>query len=206
MNRTATLILAAALLLVAASPAPGGGTRLRTGDLVFQSMGSEQGEAIERATRSQYSHVGMIFADGRRVRVLEAVGPVKYTPWREWAARGTGGRYAVRRLRDADRVLSPAAAAALRREAEKFLGRPYDFLFGWSDDRIYCSEFVWKAYRNALGIELAAPARLRDFDLSDPLVARKLRERYGDGIPLDEPVVSPQQLFASDRLAPVETR
>ena len=33
-------------------------------------------------------------------------------------------------------------------------GKHYDFWFEWSDERIYCSELVWKIYRRGLGIEL----------------------------------------------------
>lgn len=40
----------------------------------------------------------------------------------------------------------------------------------------------------------------REFNPRDPLVAEKLRERFGEAVPLDEPVVSPGQLFDSERL------
>ena len=42
-----------------------------------------------------------------------------------------------------------------------------------------------------LGIEIGALQKLREFDLTDPAVKAKMRERYGKKVPLDEPVISP---------------
>ena len=36
----------------------------------------------------------------------------------------------------------------------KYLGRDYDLRFEWSDDKIYCSELVWKIYKEAFNIAL----------------------------------------------------
>jgi hypothetical protein len=104
------------------------------------------------------------------------------------------------RLRDADQRLTPEAVERMRHAALRFQGRPYDFAFGWSDDRVYCSELVWKVYKEALGIELGDLQHLRDFDLSHPAVRQKLRERYGDRVPLDEPVISPAAIAGSPLL------
>lgn len=189
-------------LLVAATPLP----PVRDGDIVFQTSSSSQSTAIQRATRSPWSHMGIVFLrDGVPV-VYEAVDPVRATPLARWAARGVGGRIVVKRLKDAGTVLTPDAVRALRRETEKFLGRRYDLAFGWSDDRIYCSELVWKAYDRALGRQVGRLQRLRDFDLEEPLVKRKLKERYGAHVPLDEPVISPGAMFASDELVTVDSR
>ena len=49
----------------------------------------------------------------------------------------------------------------MRQVGESFRGRPYDLTFEWSDERIYCSELVWKIYERALGIEIGPPQRSR---------------------------------------------
>lgn len=90
--------------------------------------------------------------------------------------------------------------------AEKYVNKPYDLYFEWSDARIYCSELVWKVYRDALGIELGVRQQLREFDLADPAVKAKLRERYGSRVPLDEPVISPAAQFESPLLETVVSR
>ena len=48
--------------------------------------------------------------------------------------------------------------------------------------------------------------QLRDFDLTNPAVQAKLRERYGRQLPLEEPVISPARVFASAELVTVVSR
>lgn len=83
---------------------------------------------------------------------------------------------------------------------EGFLGKKYDRTFEWSDDKIYCSELVWKIYKRGAGIEIGKLAQLRDFDLSHPEVKKVMSERYGNSIPFGEIVISPVDLFESDKL------
>jgi len=45
--------------------------------------------------------------------------------------------------------------------------------------------------------------KLREFNLSDPIVRAKLRERFGDNVPLEEPVISPSAMFDSTALETV---
>jgi uncharacterized protein YycO len=179
---------------------------LHDGDIIFQTSRSSQSTAIRLATGSSYTHVGMIFQRDGAFYVLEAVEPVRYTPFSEWIRQGEGSHYVVKRLKEAGRLMTPERTRALRTEAERFLGRHYDLYFGWSDDRIYCSELVWKAYKRALGTEVGRPQKLRDFDLSSEPVRRKLRERYGKHVPLDETVISPGAMFGSTLLKTVVSR
>ena len=97
-------------------------------------------------------------------------------------------------LRDGD-LLTRAALRQLARAGLAYQGKPYDPYFGWGDDRIYCSELVYKVYRDAIGIEMGKTRRMKDFDLTGPAVQAQLRERYGDSIPLDETVIAPSDLF-----------
>lgn len=193
------------LLLSLGADAFGAPLPLVDGDIVFQTSRSTQSVAVQKATASPYSHMGIVFLRGGQPFVLEAAGRVHYTPLAEWVARGVGGHVVAKRLRDAE-TMSPAAAAKLRQAAESFAGRPYDLTFAWSDDRIYCSELVWKAYQRGLGIELGALQALSDFRLDAPEVRQKMKERYGDKIPLREPVIAPAAVFDSDRLVTVLER
>jgi hypothetical protein len=170
---------------------------LRDGDIIFHTSRSAQSAAIQRATHSPYSHVGIVFLRDGKPFVFEAIATVRYTPLDAWIARGDGGRYVVRRLKTA---LTPAQAAKLRASARQFEGKPYDLYFEWSDERIYCSELVWKMYEQALGVKLGALQELREFDLTDPVVKAKMRERYGANVPLEEPVISPGAQFDSPLL------
>jgi hypothetical protein len=175
----------------------------QVGDIVFQTTTSTQSVAVQQATRSPWSHVGLVLFQGGQPVVLEAVQPVKYTPLKRWLDSGQGGRHVIQRL---NRPLTVAEQAALHQRAKAYVGKPYDLTFEWSDDRIYCSELVWKLYRDALGIELAPLARLKNFDLTTSAVRAKLKERYGDQVPLDEPVIAPVAIHESRLLRVVARR
>lgn len=196
--RFAALILSIAIACSTgrAEPEP----ELRDGDIIFQTSRSAQSLAVQRATGSPYSHMGMVVHRDGRPYVFEASKTVRYTPLDAWIARGMSGHYVVKRLRAAAARLTPERLAKARAEVSALQGKAYDLTFEWSDDRIYCSELVWKVYDRALGIQIGALAKLRDFRLDDPAVREKLRERYGDDVPLDEPVISPAAMFASEEL------
>jgi uncharacterized protein YycO len=153
--------------------------QLKDGDIIFQTTQSSQSRAIQLATHSRYSHVGIVYFDKRQPMVLEAVQPVRVTPLKKFLARSVGGHYVVKRLKNADTVLTPAVLAKMQSVGRSYIGKNYDWAFGWSDNRIYCSELVWKIYKHGAGIELAPTKKLRDFDLSHPVVKAKLKERYG---------------------------
>lgn len=198
-------LLAGTMLLLACGNAPRLEDRLRGGDIIFHESRSSQSQAIQLATKSRYSHMGILFHDRGRWFVYEAVQPVKSTPLHDWIRRGESGHFVVKRLRDT-RPLTPAALTRLRTAGQRFRGRNYDLYFEWSDQRIYCSELVWKMYKTALGIEIGPRQKLRDFDLTHPAVRAKMRERYGNRIPADEPVISPAAMFDSKMLVEVVRR
>ncbi|MBT9395656.1 YiiX family permuted papain-like enzyme [Hymenobacter sp. NST-14] len=178
--------------------------RLRNGDLIFQTSQSAQSRAIQLATHSAYSHCGILFQRAGEWRVFEAVQPVSETSLAAWVARGAGGRFVVKRLRDAETVLTPPVLRRLRAAGEQYRGRNYDLYFGWSDERIYCSELLWKMYYQATGRQIGQLQHLREFDLSHPAVQAKMRERYGNKLPLDELVISPVRMLESPELVTVE--
>jgi uncharacterized protein YycO len=177
---------------------------IKNGDLIFQTSLSGQSKAIQLATKSKYSHCGIIYSHNGKFYVYEAVQPVKSTPLDQWIARGKDGHYVIKRLKNADRVLTTATLQRMKQEGEKFKGKDYDLAFEWSDDKIYCSELIWKIYQRATGLEIGKLQKLGDFDLTHDMVRQKIQERYGDNIPTDEIVISPAAIFESDLLITVK--
>jgi uncharacterized protein YycO len=175
----------------------------QNGDLIFQTSQSGQSKAIQLATHSKYSHVGIIYKNDDQYFVYEAIQPVSLTPFNKWVARGDNEHYVVKRLKNSATVLTPEALAEMRKVGEKFKNKNYDLYFEWSDDKIYCSELVWKIYKDATGIEIGNLEQLKDFDLSNDLVKQKMKERYGDKIPYNEKVISPAAIFNSNQLTTV---
>ncbi len=180
--------------------------KLQNGDIIFQTSTSFQSQAIQAATHSRYSHMGLLYKNGEQFYVLEAVQPVKLTPLGDWIQRGKDQHYVVKRLKNSKEVLTAKNLEKMKSEGSKYLGKSYDLYFEWSDDRIYCSELVWKIYKNVFNIEIGKLQRLAEFDLSNPVVKAKLEERYGKNIPKDEWVISPGQMFKSNRLETVREK
>lgn len=172
----------------------------QTGDIIFQVSRSSQSKAIQLATHSNYSHIGMVVIRNGKPYVFEAIGPVVFTALPNWIARGENGKYIVRRVNGG---LSSQQQHKLIQMTKSYLGKPYDLVFSWTDDRQYCSEVVWKVYHNALGMRVGELQKLKDFDLKQPAVQAKLKERYGKNIPLNETVISPQAVFDAPQLKTV---
>ena len=127
--------------------------QLRDGDIIFQTSLSKQSRVIQLATHSPYSHCGLIYKIDSSYFVYEAVQPVKLTPLASWISKGKDGAFVVKRLKEADSILTPAAILKMKQVGETFSGKNYDIYFEWSDDKIYCSELIWKIYNRALGLK-----------------------------------------------------
>ena len=178
---------------------------IKNGDIIFQTSLSAQSKAIQLATESKYSHMGIIYKKGNNFFVFEAVQPVKLTPLDKWIARGQNGKYVIKRLKNSDQILTPATLAKMQQIGNTFMGKNYDLTFEWSDDKIYCSELVWKIYQRATGIEIGKVQKLSDFKLTNETVKKKMQERYGNKIPMDEIVISPAAIFNSNLLITVKS-
>lgn len=170
---------------------------LQTGDIIFQTSRSHQSKAIQHATKSTYSHCGMILREGNNLVVLEAIQPVQRTPLASWIARGEDGKFVVKRLANSQNILTPEVLATIKRLGEGYIGKKYDLTFEWSDEKMYCSELIWKLFKRAAGIEVGSLQKLGDFDLTGDLVSRIINERYGKKIPTQETVISPAAIFES---------
>jgi len=177
--------------------------KVQDGDIIFQTSESPQCEAVRIATNSKFSHCGIIYEINGNLFVFEAVQPVKLTPLDDWITHGRDKNYVVKRLKNAGKVLTPSTLQKMKDYSQQFDGKEYDAFFEWTDTRIYCSELVWKIYKNAANIELSKLQQLKDFNLTDERVQKILKERYGNDIPLEEKVVSPSNLVDSDLLVTV---
>jgi uncharacterized protein YycO len=178
-------------------------TEFQNGDIIFQTSTSGQSKAIQVATGSKYSHMGIIYKHGTDFFVYEAVQPVKLTPLNDWIKRGENRHYVVKRIKDSESLLTTESLTKMKQIGEKYAGKDYDLYFEWSDSRIYCSELVWKIYNEAFGLEIGELEKLSDFNLTNRTVQAKLKERYGDSIPADELVISPASMFDSNKLLTV---
>ena len=173
---------------------------LKDGDMIFQTSQSSQCEAVRIATNSKFSHCGIIYIiDGEKF-VYEAVQPVKLTKFEDWITHGENNDYVVKRLKNASTILTTSVIEKMKDYGQRFNNKNYDLYFEWSDDKIYCSELIWKIYKNGAGIELCKLEKLKNFNLKNKTVETILKERYGNNIPLEENVVAPSQIVESEKL------
>lgn len=175
----------------------------KEGDIVFQTTQSAQCKAVQLATHSPYSHCGIVFKEDNKFFVYEAVQPVKITPIDEWIKHGKENKIVVKRLKNADSILTKYVVEKMKVYAKQFMGKNYDIYFEWSNDRIYCSEYVWKIYKNGANVEVGILKKLKDFDLTSKEVKQIMKERYGNNIPYQETVISPADMYNSTLLVDI---
>ncbi len=206
MFRKILLILSIVLFFYVSGASAANKTLLKNGDIIFHSSNSSQSQAIQLATDSPYNHCGIIFIEGNKYFVLEAVQPVRLSRVDEWIKRGNASGFVVKRLKNADKLLTPKIITKMKKISQSYIGKNYDPYFEWSDNRIYCSELIWKIYKQALNLELGKPQKFKTFDLSHPVVKAKLKERFGEDLPLEETVISPAGIYHSKLLKTVYSK
>ncbi len=170
----------------------------RVGDLIFQSLPhGPLTDAIEGATKSPFSHVGIVTRVDDRWMVLEAVGPVVRTGLDEYLRRGRGGGFAVYRFasRYDDKLDAVIAAGA------KQLGKPYDFHYDFDDANLYCSELIYKAFQSVTGEELGTVRKLGDLDWRP--YEQLIRTIELGGLPLERRMITPRDLSEAKQLKEV---
>lgn len=127
-----------------------GSSDLATGDLIFQDLDcGPMCEAIEAVTQSynglHFSHVGLAIREGSNVSVIEAVGAgVRRIPLDSFTKRTKNKMY-IGRVRKAYASLVPEAITFSLQQ----IGKAYDEAFVYGNDKYYCSELIYDAFKHA---------------------------------------------------------
>jgi uncharacterized protein YycO len=179
----------------------GNNTKLeyQNGDMILQTNTSGQGLAIQLATNSKYTHIGVLFKENNEWMVYEAVQPVQKVTLSEFILRGENSQYTILRLKNDSLVKLDHVTQKMKNYLLKQIDKDYDWVFNWSEEEMYCSELVYKAYLNA-GIKISDTKLLKDYKLSHPIVQAQLKERYGNNIPLNDTMVAPSDIAEDHRL------
>lgn len=166
----------------------------REGDVVFQALPhSPLVDAIEGATRSPFSHCGLVATSASGWGVVEALGEVRETPLAEWVEQGRDAGFAAYRLRSPLQQQSASIVAAAR----QLLGRPYDTRYDFNDAKIYCSELVFKAVYAATGVKLGKTQRLGELEWH-PYAA--LIVSLEGAVPIERLMITPQAMSEAPEL------
>ncbi|RYD82724.1 MAG: hypothetical protein EOP84_08970 [Verrucomicrobiaceae bacterium] len=175
----------------------------RDGDIVFQSLPhGELVDAIEGVTQSPWSHCGVVMRFEGGWEVVEAIGHVRRTPLSLWIMRGRSGRFVVYRPKPSVPGVSEARfQSRLASALTPYMGRPYDYRYAPEDREIYCSELVFKAYRDAFGVEIGRWEELGQLNWK-PFEAF-IRTLENGPVPLQRPMITPVGLTRSDLVTQV---
>ncbi len=167
---------------------------IQNGDFIFQHLPGDLTEMILEVSGGIYSHCGIVVEKHGTLYVLEAIGPVKETPVNEWIARGKGARFTLVRLKKDYQ----GQVENMIRSAYRYLGRPYDVQYEWDDEKIYCSELIYKAVLEGAGIRIADFVRLGDLKWQP--YEQQIRSLDGGGLPLDRRMITPDAVAFSDKV------
>lgn len=165
------------------------------GDILLQHVPCYLCSVIADVTDSQYSHCGITVRREGRPYVLEAIGPVRYTPAKTWINSGDSGMFTQLRPRN----MTKAQIAEAIAEAEKMLGRPYDIQYEWDERKIYCSELVHKVFLRGANIEIGEKQAIRSLNWQPH--ERFIRHIAGGDLPLDRVLVTPESLTRGPNVA-----
>jgi hypothetical protein len=164
------------------------------GDIVFQSLPPmDLVVAIEGITQSKYSHCGIVDKTDGKWCVIESIGNVHVTPLSTWMRRGINSGIDVYRMNINDEAIEKSIE-----EAKTFIGLPYDIKYEMDDQKIYCSELVYKSFKLGAGLEMGK------FDLLGELNWKPYKvtiEKYEHGpVPIDRKMITPIGLTRDDKM------
>lgn len=165
------------------------------GDLIFQSLpSSDLVDAIEGATKSPYSHVGIVLKSEKGWMVREAIGDVHDTKLTEFLSRGRNFKFDVYRFKAKYQPLIPKIIA----ETANYLGRPYDIRYRMDDSAIYCSELIYKAAKDATGLKLGNLVKLGSLDWGP--YQSLIISIEGGPVPKERVMITPRDLAKATQL------
>jgi len=168
------------------------------GDIVFQSLPKgDLVNIIEGTTHSPFSHCGIVIKKNNKWVVNEAIGTVHSTPLYLWILRSRGSKLAVFRVKKQYLKFIPDFIKALN----KYQGRPYDISYDMDDNYIYCSELVYKAFRDSSQIKLGKLYTLGELDWKP--YKEKIEFIEGGVVPTNRIMITPKHLSEAKELEKV---
>lgn len=164
------------------------------GDIYFQSLPpSALVVAIEGVTQSPYSHCGILNKVDDEWVIHEAIGPVRAIALETWIMQGMRQDYDVYRLKPEYRSKISELSAATK----PYMGRPYDIQYDFDDEKIYCSELIFKAFKTVYGEELGEVVKLGDLNW-EPHEA--FIRHIAPSLPLERKMITPQHMADAAQL------
>ena len=179
--------------------------QLKQGDLLFQNLDcGPLCDAIEQVTYGKdglkFSHIGLVVIKHDSIYVIEAIGKsVVLTPYKKFKARTTNPLYLGRLNEPYQPLIDSAINFAMQQ-----LGIPYDEPFLYNNNKYYCSELIYDAFK-------ASNQNIPFFEL-EPMTFKQPKsttffkawvdyyKTLGIAIPEGEPGINPAGISRSNKL------
>ncbi|MEM6990899.1 MAG: YiiX/YebB-like N1pC/P60 family cysteine hydrolase [Myxococcota bacterium] len=175
---------------------------LLTGDLVFVQGGSRHASALGAAMPGELNHVGLVFVTSDGPQVVSAGKKLDQASYDQWLRHNSASHIVVKRLKDAEALLTDEKLLPLKQFSFTSRGRDYDYSFDWDDTNLYASEYVHKAFVKGPGVELGKKETLASLGL-DAATAKAIGDKYGGTVDVNTEVVTVASIFADERLSTV---
>ncbi|MDR0421151.1 MAG: hypothetical protein LBH30_06870 [Prevotellaceae bacterium] len=182
--------------------------KLQSGDLLFQAGKSTSlADAIAEVTSGidsvNYTHVGIVSVENDKIFVIEATTPkVRKVSIDTFLndARKINGKpiVAAGRLQSKYFDIIPQAI----KNAETYLGKPYDYVYSPDNDEYYCSELVYLAFKNKRGKPIFKAKKMTFCDEQGNMTATWIKhfEKYNAPIPEGRKGTNPGDMSKSKEI------
>jgi hypothetical protein len=187
---------------------------LESGDLIFETTLTNQTLATLLATRSLYTHVGIIHVheDGT-VTVVQASKTVVESSLADFADAGLGERFTIMRYNG----LTDEQRSAIAQDAERYLGVPYNYIFDMRSKNLYCSLLPYRTFGD-LGLPLGTVEKIGDLYVNNfavrslfeqrwhmhPLCqGSSMNERACWALMMDQPIITPVSIAHDSNLTQI---
>jgi hypothetical protein len=179
--------------------------QLKQGDLLFQNLDcGPLCDAIEQVTYGKdglkFSHIGLVVIKQDSIYVIEAIGKnVVLTPYKKFKSRTPNPLYLGRLNEPYQPLIDSAIGFAMQQ-----LGLPYDEPFLYNNNKYYCSELIYDAFK--------ASNQNRPFFELEPMTFKQPNsttffktwvdyyKTLGIAIPEGEPGINPAGISRSNKL------
>jgi hypothetical protein len=126
---------------------------IKTGDLLFQVKTKDSLDSAFQFTDSTYNNIGIAFVEDGNYAILQT--EAGFISIRHWVERGYNRHFIVKRLIDADSLLSnDEQTNNFEMTAREYLMKDIHTSHEWPHDKICSSERICIVFKHALNVDL----------------------------------------------------
>jgi hypothetical protein len=127
----------------------------QNGDIIF-IRNSQMSRTQSSNENDKFNCAGIIFRDNNELFVYYASEPVKKVKLQDFINLGQDRKYSVKWLMESA-LITEDVLKTMKTYANAKVGTPYDTDESLNSENVYNAEFIWKIYKNSLGINLCEP-------------------------------------------------